>query len=1022
MKKYVRIASVLISLLLISVLCTFASFANETEEVNATDVEAQSSNAVQLDNGYVYNPPLPTSGVEGAFAEYVFHTHENEADKADCLFCKLHVVMTQQQFGTEECPYCAANTMHPLTDRANFFIEYMYFSERDTACYMLGNIMANSDSTITILYELTLENGEKYPPPRGFDSPLILEMNGYAMTFNHYSGNSYAECLVSIEDDVHCIMRNGLVMSSTNISTGDYNETYVGKNASAPIFGLNSPGAKFTFENITSASAGLITSLVADEEKCPEIYIKGGQHYVIFPALNDECSDSALVQSVNNVKVEVTDSTILIDEDGSLVSSKSYGKYDMDYESKSTYLFKNSTIVGAYANVNLVPYTNNRTTITFIESHIQGSILPELDPMDAEYVDPYTGNADLALPVEGDRLIEIGRMTYYASKGTGVSYYDYYETFTLEFFTEDEYRQYDIDPETKMYYMPRREFTYIEDTPTEFRGVTLYGDIYDVHAVFERTQALIDPSKLAGGQNSNLYYYDLAVTLTVYPPNVEKISDSATLFVPHAADVTFSAIFDKMIVNVQIVSNTANLTENKTDYILPGEPIPSPEIDTETVHQNGYIKYQYTGRWLDEAGNVVDFTNYIADYDENHWWMSEYSTITVYPEAIVTPYLSCASYSLTLTTDILLNIVIPKSDEVDVRIISVTAGGESIVGSNFTDFDNKLKTSYAIARPGTSDLTHLYEATVLMDITMPGLNGGAPIRVEQKIKNLSAFKYIVTVLADSLSVETGENIYSPKVHTMMADLLRYSDSVIAISGKNDAYTETQRQVYEMFAHLCTPIPEDMEARLRAYGTDASLEGLEGFVEYITFSASNTSLTPIIKLNYAAKVTSVDFTLEEGWVHGAFSVNNSNWGESSYQAKSSTIYWSRDGSFLARRIGNEWYEVDEYGVQKSVTPVDASLVSRYIAVISPEGLQIYNIEKLMRITLTTEGGESASGTYGLAAYYAAKMNEYNLGRISAEAVERINALVLNTCAFGSSAAGYRFGEAIDKNGNSVTSLW
>ena len=1012
LKKYLRLTAILLAILTIAALCTLVAYATDTGE----GAPEYSSHAVVLENGYVYDPPLPPSGVESAFAEFVYHTHENGPQPESCIPCLLHDILVMQEFGEDAtCPFCDNGTMHPLTNYDTFFLIYVYFSQRDTACYMLKPMQVMSSEPVELDMSLII-NDELLEPARGFDSPIIWDMCYNTMTFRKDDYNENQECIISFIADFEAIVRNGYLFAYNETIDSYYEnfteEFYYTPNSCAPIFGLNSPGIKLTFENVYSASAGIVTSLVADEEKCPEVNIIGGKHYVVYEAYNPDCTVSALVQSQNNVKCTVKDSIIVVDEDGSLVSSQSFGKYDETYESKSTYTFDGCTIIGAYSNINLIPYTNNRTKITFLNSRIYGSITPELSTSDAEYLDPYTNAQDLALPTDGDRLIEIGRFTSYATVGNAAEYSDYYDTITFHFFEGTNHGQ------DSAFYIPRRSYTVTENTPVDFSdAVTFYGDIYDVEDSFTAIQRLTDPSHLMAGHSMKLESFTFSRNST---HGEEEEYYEETIY--YGMDVINHATFNKKIVNVKVNTYDAAMDQTEPLYVMPGTVVPVPEIDTETEFKTGYFKYQYTGRWLDANGEVIDFAGYIAEYDEDRWEINEASLDDVYPEAIITPYLSAAGYNLTLTTDILLNVVIPTDESGYAKILYVTANGKKINAHPFIDLDGKTKYSYAIARPGTSDLTDTYEAYVTMEVSMPGINGGQSIIIEQRIRNLSAFRYIKTVLADSDKVDEGANVYDSTVHTMMADLLRYSHSVISLSTTATCPAE-QEALYGAYAHLCTPVSSDIQPRLSAYGEKSTINSLAPYANYVTFIANYTSLKPIIKFKYDAKVTGVSFILKEGWVHGKYSTNGETWGESRFAPDTeNTIYWSNDGSFLAKEIDGAWYEVNESGTVQSGAAIDSALVSRYIALVSPNGLQIYNIEKMLTIAITTENGESAEGTYSLAAYYAAKLDEYNNGFVDEATMTLINELVLNACAFGSSSASYRFGEAIDAGGAQVSELW
>ena len=505
-----------------------------------------------------------------------------------------------------------------------------------------------------------------------------------------------------------------------------------------------------------------------------------------------------------------------------------------------------------------------------------------------------------------------------------------------------------------------------------------------------------------------------------------NFSALALSYVDKTVTYTFAyMIKEGTVIEYPIISGTAG--GNSTSNIItikPGELIPLPAIDTETVYTNGYYKLQYTGRWLDKDGNVVE--SLVAGQED----------MILSPEANITPYLTAAKYNLKLMAHYVIHLMIPTNLPEGVNVTEVRNTSGSKLNKGVALYDGGVKVdSYTLAYVNATDIVNTTGASVTMTITLDGVNAGKTTTVVQTIKNLSVIKYINTVL----SSKTGDEFtYSANERELVANLLKYSTLVCNYVGK--AVPAAQQELYDSYSTVCTAIPEGWKNLLiqNADNTTAN-EALSGYVSSISFSIERDKPRIQLQIPYSAKATKVTLSVQEGWI-----VSNSyyeegegcNWTSTNLtpNANYDIYYWSTEtdangNNYMVWYNASQWKVVNIKGTwQKdnngNYLTVDASTVEvdgkKYIAMIRPDNVPVYNVDKTVTISITSDNSaEPVVGTYSIGTYYRNMKNNYENGTLDEATFNKIEQFVLHVVAYSRSASGYRFGPAIDKDGNYVS---
>lgn len=465
------------------------------------------------------------------------------------------------------------------------------------------------------------------------------------------------------------------------------------------------------------------------------------------------------------------------------------------------------------------------------------------------------------------------------------------------------------------------------------------------------------------------------------------------------------------------VSGSAGSSTSEVVTIKPGATIPLPAIDTVTVHSNGFYKLQYTGRWLDADGNVVEAL--VAGNED----------IVLSPEATITPYLSAAKYNVKLAAHYTLNLILPKTLPDGVTITSVkNANGSNNLGKVSNAFDDmEAVNAYVLGYIAATDINNTTGAQVTMTITLPGVNAGKTVTVVQNFKNISVFRYVNSVL----ETMNGENYaYSETERTLVANLLRYSTLVMNYVGT--AVPDAQATLCEKHAGLWTisdAIAEKYKNLLIQNGSiTTAKEAFNGYVSSISFSIEREKPRIQLQIPYSAKVTGATFKVLDGWtitnrVLGEGVGNGINWESTTYSANPNydIYYWSTEtdaegNNLMVWKTGGVWRVVDETGKWLNNQTVEESTVTKYYAMVRPDNVPIFNADRTFTISLTSENSATAiTGTYSIGTYYKNMKASYEDGKITADTFKTIEDFVLAVVNYSQAASDYRFGPAIDKNG-------
>ncbi|MBQ8688853.1 MAG: hypothetical protein IJ515_00635 [Clostridia bacterium] len=435
-------------------------------------------------------------------------------------------------------------------------------------------------------------------------------------------------------------------------------------------------------------------------------------------------------------------------------------------------------------------------------------------------------------------------------------------------------------------------------------------------------------------------------------------------------------------------------TDTATSATLaPGAAIPVPSIDTTTVDSSsGWYKLSYTGGWVDAEGNVV--SNLVATG----------STMQLYPEVAVTPYLTAARYNLVLMGHVGLYFYIPTEYPDNVELVSVVNSADKTISASTTSAtfygDSAKYRKYALGSISATQLAVDVTLTVNFNVTLDGNQ----VKSATQTVTLSPIGYAKQLLNDTTGAYD-------KAKPMMADMVRYTHTLMSFEGLTSRYNfDIVDALYN--SEVCTENLTALDTKYFTTATDADAPtALADYIEKVSFQVYDYQPRYRIKLKEGSKVTAVSFTVVEGWIQGYNTAEGgNNWGTDvktySPNASWGTSYWTTEG--LQSYCGN--YTNDAWTANNGAVASDDSITS-YICVASPDNMPIYHINKQIRITLTFEDGATVSGIYDLPTYYQ------NLQSSGDESFAATADVLLAMDAYARSVAAYRFGPP-RANGNLV----
>ena len=359
---------------------------------------------------------------------------------------------------------------------------------------------------------------------------------------------------------------------------------------------------------------------------------------------------------------------------------------------------------------------------------------------------------------------------------------------------------------------------------------------------------------------------------------------------------------------------------------------------------NGWYKTGFDG-WTTTYGSTskVDLTTYTVT-DNASFYPAQKADSTP------TAYLSGAQYNLTLTGNITVNFFLPTIPD-GVTLIGVyDADGNELTGKGIINENGVYYRMYIASTVGATELTTSTKLKVVFTVK----HNGEDIELTQNI-TLSPIKYAQSILADS---DKDEPTYTAATHTLIADMIRYSNTLS--STVTDSTISELDTILETYGTLCSELPSDND--FAAYLSTSY--GLSGYMESIAFEVSSYQPRWVFNFTSAMKVTDVTVTLD-----GYYELPDEN----------------------GYNFGSLTYNID----------TEASTYSgNYITTAYMQGIPMYNIDKTITITVTTEDGVVKSGEYNLNTYFA-HMNA------TGDTLKNTQAFLKAFRAFGISSAGYRY---------------
>lgn len=497
----------------------------------------------------------------------------------------------------------------------------------------------------------------------------------------------------------------------------------------------------------------------------------------------------------------------------------------------------------------------------------------------------------------------------------------------------------------------------------------------------------------------------------------------------HTTSTTYAATYQKSIVPGHEVNfylyNSA--TPIDTIWVAPGYEAFLPETELTDVN-NGWYKLTYTpGKWSTDPITAEAITAGGNKFRNTEASLVINEATSFYPVCEFKPYLTAASYNLALMSHFGVKFYVPTTTPAGITVNSI--GGTAAASVQKATING---TKYYMQQLGTPDATAIYSrvfsTTVVFTVSNVLDANGNPIQLTQTVSNMSVYNYAKRVLEAKNVNLTDEELV--EAQTLMADMLRYSYAVHTYRGTT-TYTDAKETNTLLTAHMdkCSAIDyEKFDSILSSTTADYSnLGGEEGPISAITFDVGADKPRLMIYFKEGAvnkaDASKVKFSIAEGWLINGSENNNiggKNWGASTYTPNTNwdMYYYTSVEGIIVRGSGStaSGYTVvyDFRGgtsaVGKKLDTVDANATVTSVYSLRADNMPIYNIDKLLTITVPAANGTTYTGTYDIDSYYIAQKAALAEGKISQESFNKLQDLLFIIKAYSYSAAGYRFGPA------------
>lgn len=374
---------------------------------------------------------------------------------------------------------------------------------------------------------------------------------------------------------------------------------------------------------------------------------------------------------------------------------------------------------------------------------------------------------------------------------------------------------------------------------------------------------------------------------------------------------------------------------------------------------NGWYKTGFDG-WttVNGSSDKVDLASYVVS-----------DNVAFYPavklDSTPTAYLSGAEYNLTLTGNITLNFYLPSTPD-GVTVLGVYDESGNLIPYNGVILPNgQYRRLYVVNTVGATALTTASKLKVIFTV----LHNGETVELTQNI-TISPYKYAKGILEDSAK---DTPTYSSATHTLIADMVRYSN-ILSNTVTGSTITELD-ELLATYGDLCSTLPYDNG--FAEYTT--SITDLLGYIKSISFEVSSYQPKWVFTFDASKKIVDVKITID-----GYYELPDEN----------------------GYNFGEITYEID---------PETSTYSGNYITTAYTQSVPMYNIDRVMTITVTTEDGTVKSGTYSLNNYYA------NVSATGDELLA-VREFLQAFRAFGETSSGYRYAGGIKQAGKATTDFF
>lgn len=349
------------------------------------------------------------------------------------------------------------------------------------------------------------------------------------------------------------------------------------------------------------------------------------------------------------------------------------------------------------------------------------------------------------------------------------------------------------------------------------------------------------------------------------------------------------------------------ITPFKVMTAIEGETV-TPPVYVADGTSNGWYNVGFDGwsKTFGSSNKVTDFT--ITGNTSFYPAQTE-------AEGEIVPDLSGAHYNLSFTGSVILNLYLPKAPE-NVTNVKVSVGEKTVSGRNVITTVDGREHYYKLYKIATLSPAKITESTA---VTVSFKINGTSFT---KTLTLSPLKYAQSILADSKSASAK---WAPETHTMIADMLRYSNELSNAAGLG--YSAEISELLDVYGELCT----ETNARNDFSDYETNMFPLKGYVTSIQFAINDFKPQWIINLDTAKKVTDVSISVD---------------------------------GYYPTASGNVNFGSLTYGTDSTKTVLSGG----YVKTAYVESMPVYNMDGDITITVTLSGGSKVEGSYNLSAYY------------------------------------------------------